>query len=95
MRPALLAPEPQALVGQHPAVPDKLSLCYKTSPSVEAADKLCWAHAHSGQESLFLPLTYASEEVCVKDGGFLLFVALLVETVQLVSALTQTQKGSW
>lgn len=42
-----------------------------------------------------MPLTYASEEVCVKDDGFLLFVALLVETVQLVSILTQTQKGSW
>lgn len=55
MRPALLAPEPQALVGQHPAVPDKLSLCYKTPPSVEAADKLRWAHAHSGQEVFFCP----------------------------------------
>lgn len=42
-----------------------------------------------------MPLTYASEEVCVKDDGFLLFVVLLVETVQLVSILTQTQKGSW
>lgn len=31
----------------------------------------------------------------MKEDGFLSFVALLTETVQLVSALTQTQKGSW
>lgn len=55
MRPA--SPPPPGSCGTAPCgpIPDKLSLCYKTPPSEEEADKLGWAHPHSGQEIFSCP----------------------------------------
>lgn len=63
---------------------------FKKNPSFcrRCADKLCRLHPHSGQKNPFLPLTCVAEGVHVMETSFLLFVALLVETAQLVSAPT-------